>query len=268
MLRRSTGRALVAALATLLLWLPAGPAASDKGGGGHDDDKPPTPTTTCAPAGSFRVGTHNVLHGAATFTRFAGVIGWQEVSDPADRRKLRSQLGTGYGHYISRDGSAAAVPVSWRAATFRLLKAYSVKTHEGRLNVSPDRWITVVHLQRRDTGRRFVVLNTHFVSEAFKSGSSHRAWRLSRWYDHHTKLKRVLANLRGTYPHRGIFLVGDFNHHGYLDYSAKRVYPVRAEHGTPIDQIYAGVPGRGDCLEKLSTVGSDHTRWRAAAWFG
>lgn len=256
-------RALVVALLAVLLWSPMAPGWSDhKPGHQHDHDDP----TTCAPPGAFHVGTHNVLHGTATFTPFATVIGWQEVTRPLHRTKLKNQLGTAYRHYIPADSAAAAVPVSWRAGSFAFVAGRSVKTHDGRLGVTPSRWITIVHLKRRSTGQRVIVVNTHFISEAFKYGASYLYWRRDRWFTHLRVLNRELARIRYHHPRAALYLVGDVNHRGYLDFSARHLYPLRSGTSTPIDHLYAGVPGRGGCVARLSTMGSDHHRWRAAAW--
>lgn len=264
MLRRAIPRALVVALLAVLAWLPTAAATSSPLLPSADE---PPPVCT-APPGSWSIGTHNVLHGTAAFTPFASIIGWQEVDKPGSWTRLQRQLGAAYSSYIPLNRSAAAVPVSWRRDKFQFLSAWSVKTHEGLLGVTPDRWISVVHLRARSTGRAFYVLNTHFISEAFKTGSSYQAWRLARWYEHLAKLRRLLSALRYSHPGAAIFLVGDFNHHGYLDFSPQRVYPLLHGTSTPIDQLYAGLPGRGDCVEKLSMMGSDHNRWLAAAWIG
>lgn len=261
MLHRSILRALVVALLATLALVPAGAASS----------KPPQPGGEPAPAcwspgSAFSIGTHNVLHGTATFTRFAAVIGWQEVTRPVHRTKMKNQLGSGYRHYIPLVDSAAAIPVSWHADRFAFLAGHSIKTHEGRIGITPDRWISVVHLRRRSNGQRYVFVNTHFISEAFKEGSSYRTWRLERWQEHYRKLHAVLGGIRANHPHAPIWLVGDFNHSGYLNFDALRLSPLRLENRLPIDQMYAGLPGRGGCVAKLSPMGSDHDRWFARAW--
>lgn len=59
-----------------------------------------------AAAAQISIGTHNTHYGDASFERFAGVIGWQEVESPAAIAKLRNRLGGEYDHYLS----AAAGP--------------------------------------------------------------------------------------------------------------------------------------------------------------
>lgn len=265
MLRRAILRALVVALIAILVWLPSGAASSKPnhpGGGGGD----PTPSCT-APAGSWTIGTHNVLHGSATFTPFATIIGWQEADRSTTPTRLRNQLGSLYRHYTPA-GSAGYIPVSWRSDRFSFIAARSVKTHEGKLGVSPDRWISIVHLRNRATGRRIVFINTHFVSEAFNDGSSYRSWRLDMWYRHYHRLYAEIGAIRTSLPKVPIYLVGDFNHSGYLNFDAHAVYPLRLGDRHPIDQLYAGTPGRGSCVAQLSQMGSDHYRWQARAWIG
>lgn len=254
MYRRFTPRALVVAVLATLIWVPVGWGS--------------TASARCTgPVGAFRLGSHNVLHGNARITDFAGVIGWQEVTHRADRRKLVNTLGPGYRHYIPQHHRAAAIPISWRHRNFRLLSWRSVMTHEGRRDVTPSRWINVVHLQHRRTGKRIVVVNTHFISEAFKMGASYLYWRQHRWFTHRNALVANLAQIRRFHPRAALFVVGDFNHRGYLDLSRWGLRPLRRAPGsTPIDQLYAGRPGTGNCVQRLSRVGSDHHRWRAMAW--
>jgi endonuclease/exonuclease/phosphatase family metal-dependent hydrolase len=251
---RTTLKGLAVAMVASLAVLPASTSQADTGCSIPDS------------APRFEVGTHNVLRGAADFTRFAGVIGWQEVNDDADRAKMRRQLGDRYAHFVPAPDAAGAVPISWRAANFQLLGSGSVKVHDGRARVTPSRWINWVHLRHVRSGRDITFVNTHFISGAFKASSSFTAWRLERWKEHRAKLKQVLANLRTANPQRPVFVVGDFNHRGYLDLSAQDTHPIRLGTRTPIDQLYAGRPGHGACLTELSAAGSDHNRWRALGW--
>ncbi len=214
-------------------------------------------------APSFLIGTHNTLHGRGQFTRFASVIGWQEVDSPSARIKMRHQLGPAYRHYLPAAEPAQSIPISWRNDMFMLRSASCVKTHDGRARVSPNRYISIVRLQHRGTGRQFLFVNTHFISGAFDRKSSYTEWRRARWYEHLRKLNAVLWSLRRNHPGMPIFLVGDFNRGSYPSFSAQRVYPIRSGGATPIDKIYAGRPGYGGALQRLSRMGSDHSRWRA-----
>lgn len=251
MIHRLTARTAAVAVLATLMWLPAGLGSSASAG--------------CdAPTRAFLVGTHNVLHGKARFTAFAGIIGWQEVTDRRDRAKLKRQLGRGYRHYIPVTDEAAAVPISWRARNFRYITSRSVKVHRGREHVTPSRWINVVHLRQKLTGRRVVVINTHFISEAFKRGSSHRLWRVRKWHKHRTALYRVISQVRQRRPGTPIVVVGDVNRNGYFDFRHQALRPLRLGPGShPVDHMYAGQPARGMCVERLSKAGSDHYRRRA-----
>lgn len=248
---RLLARPLVVALVGSLLWLPGGSGAQASPGCEGGDR-------------SFTVGTHNTLHGRAHFTPFAAIIGWQEVTDPRDRAKLRRQLGRKYQSYIPRTDDAAAIPISWKRRSFTYLTSRSVKTHGGKYRVSPSRWINIVHLRQRSTGRRVIVVNTHFVSEAFRPGASHRAWRLRAWYAHRADLYRVVSQIRARRPHAALLLVGDFNRNRYLAFRSWRMYPMKLGPGShPKDQMYAAVPAHGGCVERLTKEGSDHWRRRA-----
>lgn len=253
MTRRFTPRALAVVVLATLLWVPAGWGT-------------PASARCTGPFGAFRIGSHNVLHGKALFTGFAGVIGWQEVTHRADRQKLLAGLGPGYRHYVPATHRAAAIPVSWRHRNFQYVTSRSVKTHEGRKDITPSRWINVVHLRHRRTGERVVVVNTHFISGAFTPGHNAPVWRRHQWFVHRNALVANLAQIRKFHPRAAVFVLGDFNHQGYLDLSRFRLRPLRIGAGKPIDQLYAGRPGTANCVQKLSRVGSDHHRWRAMAW--
>lgn len=241
-------RTLVLALLASLLLVPGGSVTAS------------ARSSECAPGpATFTLGTHNTLHGRARFTPFAHVIGWQEVTDPADRAKLRRQLGPRYRHYIPRDGGAAAVPISWDRRVFAYLTSRSVKTHGGKYRVTPSRWINVVHLRHRASGRRLVVVNTHFVSEAFNPGSRQRAWRLRAWHAHQRELYETLAQIRARRSKASLVVVGDFNRNLYLPFRGLRLTPLKLTRTShPVDHLYAGAPARGDCVQRLSLRGSDH----------
>lgn len=247
-------RALAIALLAALLVLPTGGAT--------------TAARRCAiPPHAFNVGTHNTLQGTARFTPFASIIGWQEVQSRAARAKLVRQLGPRYQSYIPRTDGAAAIPISWRRSAFEKITSRSVMVHGPRRLVTPSRWINVVHLRQKSTGRRVIVVNTHFISEAFHPGSSFRAWRLKMWWRHARVLIRTVREIRARHPHDALIVLGDFNRDGYFGFR-EGVRPLRLGPGShPIDHQYAGLPAVGGCVQRLSKAGSDHWRRRALIWW-
>jgi hypothetical protein len=179
------------------------------------------------------VGTHNTLHGTASFEPFAGVIGWQEVTDPEDRTKLDNQLGAEYATFYPADGPAKAVPISWRVERFQKVGSGSIRTHAGEAGVTPARYVNWVVLEIRGTAKRFIVVNTHFISGAWGAHPE----RQERWNLHYQILYDKVAQLRQSHPDKPIFVVGDFNRHRAMEMpSPIRFVPVEGATGVPLDR--------------------------------
>lgn len=208
------------------------------------------------------VGTHNTHYGDASFEPFAGVIGWQEVNDPADRDKMRNRLGGDYAHYVPPDGPAKAVPISWRVPRFQLMSAGSVRTHGGEAGVTPARYVNWVILRAGGAGPRFIVVNTHFISGAW----SKHPERQARWLRHYDVLREKVAQLRRNHPNLPIFVVGDFNRQKAMAMpSPIRYVPVIGAGGIPIDHMYAPSNIPHSNVSRLPVWGSDHHAYRMYA---
>jgi hypothetical protein len=218
-------------------------------------------TSAQAPNARFMIGTHNMLRGAGTFTRFAGVIGWQEVNDPPDRVKMRRQLGPDYRHYVPPAGPAKAVPISWRRGGFILRDSGSVRTHGGEAKVTPARYVNWVVLQRRGTKKRFAFVNTHFISGAWNKHPNRQA----RWRTHAGVLRDVVRRLRG----RGlrVFVVGDFNRRSSIPLPDQAYVPVKGSRAVPLDQVYVTRGTSHSRAQRLPRNGSDHHAYRATVAF-
>ncbi|MGH3646640.1 MAG: hypothetical protein ACRDTM_05640 [Micromonosporaceae bacterium] len=210
------------------------------------------------------IGTHNTLHGNATFHDFADVIGWQEVDSTAARQKMVQQLGSGYDHYLPAEIPARAVPISWRVSKLRLLNTGFQRTHDGEAGVTPARYIVWVSLEVRETGKRFIFLNTHFISGAWNKHPERQA----RWLKHYTILYNKVERFRELHPEKPIFVVGDFNRHKAMPMpSPIKWVPVKDVSGVPIDQIYAPSNISHGLVARKFKWGSDHYAYRMWATF-
>jgi hypothetical protein len=210
------------------------------------------------------IGTHNTLHGTASFEPFAGVIGWQEVTDPEDRTKLDNQLGAEYATFYPADGPAKAVPISWRVDRFQKVGSGSVRTHDGEAGVTPARYVNWVVLEIRGTGQRFIVVNTHFISGAWGPHPERQA----RWILHYEILYDRVAQLRQNHPGKPIFVVGDFNRHRAMAMPTPiRYVPVEGGGDVPLDHMYAPSNISHTLTQRLPTWGSDHHAYKLYATF-
>lgn len=219
--------------------------------------------TPAAAASQISIGTHNTHYGDASFERFAGVIGWQEVNDPADRDKLRNRLGAEYRTFFPDDGPAKAVPISWRDDRFALVGSGAVRTHDGEAGVTPARYVVWIQLEIRGPGTRFIVVNTHFISGAWSGHPERQA----RWNRHYQVLKDKVADLKRNHPGKPIFVVGDFNRRLAMDMPTPiRFVPVNGG-GVPIDHMYAPTNISHTNVTRQPQWGSDHHAYSMFATF-
>lgn len=204
---------------------------------------------------SFRIGTHNTLHGTSAYTPFAGIIGWQELDGADDIARMKRSL-PGFAHYVPRSEAAASDSISWRRSMFSLRYARAVFTHGGEAHVTPSRYITYVVLRIRATGRTIAFVNTHFISAAF----TEHAERRGRWYEHRDVLKRVVASLRAHgWP---VLVAGDFNNRQSVHLAGLSRARVGTGDPTPIDQLYAPPGTHRSKAHRLGFYGSDHNAYR------
>jgi hypothetical protein len=200
----------------------------------------------------FTHGTHNTLHGTAVAKPFADVIGWQEVDTKSGRAKFRNLAG--YHSYIPA-GAAGADPISWRTSKFKLLHKHSLMAHGGLKGVSPNRYVNDVVLQHRATGQRIVIVNTHFVSGAWKHQAP-AAWRTSMWNIHLAKLRTRIAKLL---PHQyPVFLGGDMNNPKRVKIAGMRMPKNLMSGPISIDQLQHSAGSAIVTYRTGRKLGSDH----------
>jgi Endonuclease/Exonuclease/phosphatase family len=202
-------------------------------------------------------GTHNVKRGDGEFTPFAGVLGFQEVEDPADKIKMRQSL-PGYDRFVPK-GDAGDVPIAWDRARFALKGKRSILTHKGESLVTPARFVNWVRLRDRRTGAKFYFVNTHFISKAWTSHPERRA----RWKRHARILRKEVGRLRATgLP---VFLAGDFNRRGKALGIPGMTYVGASP--VPLDHLYVSDGIAHGAVEQLPKDGSDHFAWRLRVEF-
>lgn len=243
---RRIAAVLVAVLAAMAPVAGAGPAAADADGADAG--------VMAAP--QISIGTHNTWYGNASFERFAGVIGWQEVNDSAARDKLRNRLGAEYTTFWPADDPARSVPISWRGERFALVNSGSIRTHDGEAGVTPARYVNWVILQVRGTDSRFIVVNTHFISGAWSGHPERQA----RWNQHWDVLRDKVADLRQNHPAKPVFVIGDFNRHLAMTMPTPiRFVPVQDAGGAvPLDHMYAPTTVEHSQVLRQPKWGSDH----------
>jgi hypothetical protein len=213
-------------------------------------------------AAEISIGTHNTHRGDASFERFAGVIGWQEVESPAAIDKLRNRLGAEYNHYLGGGAPASAIAISWRVERFQKLGEGSVQTHGGEAGVTPARYVNWVRLQVRDTGAQLIVVNTHFISGAWSGHPERQA----RWNTHYQVLHDKVAALKQNHPGVPIFVIGDFNRAKAMDMpNPVQWVPVEGVSGVPIDHMYAPSNIPHSSVSRLPQWGSDHHAYKMTA---
>ncbi|MDQ2588949.1 hypothetical protein CKY47_34405 [Saccharothrix yanglingensis] len=213
---------------------------------------------------TISIGTHNTFRGAASFEPFAGVIGWQEVNEPEDRTKLNNRLGAEYDTFFPAAEPAKAVPISWRVERFQLANSGSILTHGGEAGVTPARYVNWVILELRGTDKRFIVVNTHFISGAWGAHPERQA----RWNRHYEVLRDKVAEMRQNHPATPIFVVGDFNRHRAMGMPAPiRYVPLVGGGEVPLDHVYAPSNISHTQVHRQPRWGSDHHAYLVYATF-
>lgn len=137
-----------------------------------------------------------------------------------------------------------------------VMRAGTKTLHKGLKKVSPHRVMTWVVAKHKRTGELTAFVNTHFVSGAWRAGSSHHDWRQKMWNSSFKQMRAKIA----AFHRQGISVVygGDFNRNPMASFSKfdKRI----SLHG--IDRIgFNRMAGESVRVSKRVTVGgfnSDH----------
>jgi endonuclease/exonuclease/phosphatase (EEP) superfamily protein YafD len=130
--------------------------------------------------------------------------------------------------------------------------------------VTPARYVNWVILELNGTGKRLIVMNTHFISGAWTGHPERQA----RWNRHYEILRAKVAEMRLNHPATPIFVVGDFNRHRAMDMPAPvRYVPVQGGGEVPFDHIYAPSNIEHSLAQRQPTWGSDHNAYLMFATF-
>ncbi|RKG80014.1 hypothetical protein D7W79_09030 [Corallococcus exercitus] len=155
-----------------------------------------------------------VVHDVKRAASQGSLIGWNEISPDRYFKAIRD-LGPGWGHYMPRDGGLRIPnPISWKKSEWKLQgEPGFLRTHHGKEEVSPHRYITWVKLKNKETGKTIVRMNTHLVSGAWSGNKPHKEWRQDMWNKHMDKLHDLVARFeKKGYP---VIVGGDFNRDSY-----------------------------------------------------
>ena len=125
-----------------------------------------------------------------------GMTGWQEVGE-GDGRGVDEPAALRKAFPRPRWRTAAVAsrcPITWDRLLWACLDAERIRVIDGIPGVSPARWVVVVRLQHRFTGRRLTRINTHTVAGAW-NGRWDREERRRRkgWRQHWTALCEIVA---------------------------------------------------------------------------
>ncbi|HET7385589.1 MAG TPA: hypothetical protein VFJ19_02885 [Nocardioidaceae bacterium] len=170
------------------------------------------------------------MEDAARATSLADIAGFNEATYAADRRGMLAMLHRkGWRAWFPRQSQRGmSNPIAWDASKFVLRGHRSVGVAEARHGGSPTRFVNLVVLRQRGSGRRVVVLNTHTSTGGCRGGGLRRN-------DRTLKERRQLATIRGQMLRAervtpNVVAIGDWN----CDYLRDR--EVRAP-GLPSDLL-------------------------------
>lgn len=189
-----------------------------------------------------------VVHDVHAVAGVAGVILWQEIAI-ARYTKAVGDIDRVFHHsYLGYE-----CPISYKSDVWEPVAHLHghLKTHSGRLHVTPSRYVTWQGLQHKDNSINPVVfMNTHMISGAF---SNHypitKKWRRKMWNIHFAAQMKKVIELHD----RGYTVIGggDLNRgsdmpkysphqrwlsHGGIDH----LWCVEAPHGVKVElkQLY------------------------------
>jgi hypothetical protein len=143
---------------------------------------------------------------AETVSRLGGVLLFQEIGEKQDHADVKAAIGTAF-NYVHDN---VEIPIAFKKSSWNLLDSDSVLMHEGKRMTSPDRYVSWVLLERRNSKQLVCVMNTHFVSGAWNDAAKlNKQWRRDRWQEHWKKMSSIV----GYFHSQGVTVIfgGDFN---------------------------------------------------------
>jgi endonuclease/exonuclease/phosphatase family metal-dependent hydrolase len=263
----------VALAVVLAAWLAAAVLVLPRG---TDAGAPEVPRATLAgakaDAARLRIGTFNslaTLRPGAAASDIVGVVrkgrphvlALQEMGSPDRRARVRRALVScrdcAFKAFVPSGAVAASTPILWRdrrlalvgSSSRQLTQAKRVGPRGAGPSVLRPRYVNIVHLRDRITGRHLYVLNNHAVPTV-QTGSGQpnpRAkGRLEIYRKHMRGLQEIVQRLRGTGA--AVFVVGDLNVSYRSDRVARpRVFPYARMRDVGMRASYeaTGLPRRG-----------------------
>ncbi|HEX2133421.1 MAG TPA: hypothetical protein VHH15_17875 [Actinophytocola sp.] len=177
------------------------------------------------------------------------LVGWQEIceGDTGERPMIANYFGNLYQNTFLWHDRSFRVPISV-PKPWRVVGSNATRVHGGIPRTTPPRWINeVVVRHERHAGLEFVLINTHYIANAYNGD---RRPDLRDEWDLHKRVhkERVLAQHR---KGRLVIWTADTNHPGY-----RKATGWQAER-----QVFTGgidrinwLPGNGDVQLQLRTT--------------
>lgn len=178
------------------------------------------------------------------------VVGWQEINegDTGEPAMIDQYFGSMYTNAFLRHDSSFRVPISV-PKPWQVVDSRPTFVHGGIENVTPPRWINeVVVAHESDSRLKFVLVNTHYIANAFNGDM--RPDLQDEWNAMKAAHKdRVLAQHQN--QGRLVIWTADTNRHNYD--TATGWQAERKAFGDGVDRVN-WLPGNGDVqLELLNT---------------
>lgn len=178
------------------------------------------------------------------------VVGWQEINegDTGEPAMIDRYFGSLYTNAFLRHDGAHRVPISV-PRPWQVVDSRPTFVHGGIEDLSPPRWVTeVVVAHESDSRLKFVLVNTHYIANAF-NGDMNQNLR-DEWLAMKAAHKdRVLAQHQN--QGRLVIWTADTNRHDYD--TATGWQAERKAFGDGVDRVN-WLPGNGDVqLELLNT---------------
>jgi exonuclease III len=140
-----------------------------------------------------------------------GIVGWQEIGESDGPVNEPGRLRRAFRRAVWRTAAMTVrTPVTWNRLTWQCLGVELVKVMKGIDRVSPARYVVIVRLKHRRTGRLLTRINTHTVAGAFNGTTDrHEPRRREGWEHHWEELQEIVEQEAATGA--DIVISGDFN---------------------------------------------------------
>lgn len=180
------------------------------------------------------------------------------------------------GHVIG-DGAASQLVVAWDKSRYDKIRHKQRRVNLGRAKVQPHRYLLMVWLRDKRTGKIVVLIATHMIASGWTgkhwAGGVWDRWRRAQWWIHLTAMS---ASVRywARKPGHVVYWAGDMNRpyntfknpppfHQFFVKNGKTGYTVRTSgtHGSRTYD-YTGVVSKTICVNPVSdstpSLHSDH----------